>query len=88
MSDVTDLLAAIERGDPQAADDLLPVVYGEPRPLARSFMRAERPEHTSRLRSIGGHRGGLGGPRGHESGQPEYAQSLSARHICCRSVGR
>ena len=29
MSDVTQLLSAIEKGDPKAADQLLPLVYGE-----------------------------------------------------------
>ena len=29
MSDVTHILNAIEKGDAKAADDLLPLVYGE-----------------------------------------------------------
>ena len=46
MSDVTEMLEAIERGDPRAADELLPVVYGELRTLARQHMAGERPDHT------------------------------------------
>lgn len=46
MSEVTQLLAAIERGDPQATADLFPVVYDELRRLARSRMAEERAEHT------------------------------------------
>ena len=46
MSDVTQLLKAIERGDPQATAELLPLVYQELRTLARAHMRQERTEHT------------------------------------------
>ena len=34
MSDVTRLLDAVERGEPQAAEELLPLVYEELRRLA------------------------------------------------------
>jgi hypothetical protein len=34
MADVTNLLEAIERGDPKAAEQLLPLVYDELRKLA------------------------------------------------------
>ena len=46
MSDVTQLLQAIERGDTQATEELLPVVYEELRRLARTHMANERAEHT------------------------------------------
>ena len=46
MSDVTRLLDAIRRGDPGAADELLPLVYSELRQLARSKMARERPGQT------------------------------------------
>jgi RNA polymerase sigma factor (TIGR02999 family) len=46
MSDVTRLLNAIERGDPQATGELLPLVYQELRTLARMHMAQERAEHT------------------------------------------
>lgn len=38
-----EILARLERGEPGAAADLLPLVYTELRGLARSFMAAERP---------------------------------------------
>src|SRR5262249_52414137 len=38
MSDVTRVLGAIERGDPQAAEQLLPLVYAELRRLAAQKM--------------------------------------------------
>jgi hypothetical protein len=38
MSDVTQILARIESGDPVAADQLLPLVYDELRKLAAARM--------------------------------------------------
>jgi RNA polymerase sigma factor (TIGR02999 family) len=46
MSEVTELLAAVERGDSQATAELLPLVYDELRRLARGHMAQERAEHT------------------------------------------
>src|SRR5438067_3394604 len=46
MSDVTQLLNAIDRGDPQAADRLLPLVYDELRRLAAAQMACEKPGQT------------------------------------------
>lgn len=46
MSNVTQLLNAIEAGDPQAASQLLPLVYDELRQLAAQRLAQERPGHT------------------------------------------
>jgi RNA polymerase sigma factor (TIGR02999 family) len=46
MSDVTRILASIERGDPHAAEQLLPLVYDELRRLAARRMSEEKPGHT------------------------------------------
>ena len=46
MSDVTRILAAIEQGDAQAADELLPAVYEELRRLAAQKMSRESPGQT------------------------------------------
>jgi RNA polymerase sigma factor (TIGR02999 family) len=46
LSDVTHILEAIEQGDPKAADELLPLVYGELRKLAASKMSRESPGQT------------------------------------------
>lgn len=46
MSDVTRILESIEHGDPKAADELLPLVYGELRKLAASKMANEAPNQT------------------------------------------
>src|SRR5262245_21608463 len=46
MSDVTRILSAIERGDPAAAAQLLPVVYDELRKLAAGYLADEKPGQT------------------------------------------
>ena len=46
MSDVTRILSAIEQGDPQAAEQLLPLVYDELRKLAAERMAQEKPGQT------------------------------------------
>ena len=46
VSDVTRLLGALQRGDRQAEDELLPLVYAELRQLARAKMAREQPGHT------------------------------------------
>jgi RNA polymerase sigma factor (TIGR02999 family) len=46
MSEVTHILSAIEAGDPKAAEQLLPLVYGELRKLAAERMARERPDQT------------------------------------------
>jgi RNA polymerase sigma factor (TIGR02999 family) len=46
MSDATRILAAIERGDPRAAEQLLPLVYDELRALAESRLAREQPGQT------------------------------------------
>jgi RNA polymerase sigma factor (TIGR02999 family) len=46
MSEVTRLLVAIEQGDPQATDELLPLVYDELRKLAATKLAHEKPGQT------------------------------------------
>src|SRR4051812_29032516 len=46
MSQVTQLLNAIDSGDSQAANQLLPLVYGELRKLAAAKMAHEQPGQT------------------------------------------
>lgn len=45
-SDVTLRLNAWRRGDQQALDEVMPLIYGELKRLASSYMKGERPEHT------------------------------------------
>jgi DNA-directed RNA polymerase specialized sigma24 family protein len=72
MADVTQLLAAIECGQAQATEELLPLVYDELRRLARQKLADERAGHTleptalvheAYLRLVGAE-----GVRGQESG--------------------
>src|SRR3954467_1121255 len=46
MVDVTYILTAIEAGDPQAAEKLLPLVYAELRKLAAHRLAQEKPGQT------------------------------------------
>lgn len=46
MNDVTSLLNAVEQGDPQAASQLLPLVYDELRRLAAHRLSQEKPGQT------------------------------------------
>jgi RNA polymerase sigma factor (TIGR02999 family) len=63
MNDVTRILSAIEQGDPQAAAQLLPLVYDELRRLAAQKLAQEKPGqtldatalvHEAYLRLVGG----------------------------------
>ncbi|HUE71663.1 MAG TPA: sigma-70 family RNA polymerase sigma factor [Pirellulaceae bacterium] len=63
MSDVTRILSQIESGDPQAAEQLLPLVYDELRKLAAAKLAQEKPGqtlqatalvHEAYLRLVGG----------------------------------
>jgi RNA polymerase sigma factor (TIGR02999 family) len=74
MSDLTRILADIERGDPHAAERLLPLVYDELRRLAAQRLAQERPGqtlqatalvHEAYLRLIGGDPGRPWDGRGH-----------------------
>jgi RNA polymerase sigma factor (TIGR02999 family) len=46
MNEVTRVLSAVERGDPQAAAQLLPLVYDELRRLAARKLAGEKVGHT------------------------------------------
>ena len=46
MTDVTRILSAIEQGDPQAVEQLLPLVYEELRKLAAAKLAQEKPGQT------------------------------------------
>jgi RNA polymerase sigma factor (TIGR02999 family) len=74
MNDVTGLLSAIEQGDPQAAEQLLPLVYDWLRRLAAEKMAHEKPGHTLQatalvheayLRLFSGEKGQHWDSRGH-----------------------
>ena len=52
MSDITQVLQAIGRGDGQAAEELLPLVYDELRKLAAARMAQEQPGQTLQATAI------------------------------------
>ena len=49
---VTSLLQQWTDGDKEALDRLMPIVYDQLRKLARSCLRAERPDHTLRATAL------------------------------------
>ena len=74
MNDVTRILSAIEQGDPQAAEQLLPLVYDELRKLAAQRLAQEKPGqtlqatalvHEAYLRLVGGEQVPRWNSRGH-----------------------
>jgi RNA polymerase sigma factor (TIGR02999 family) len=74
MNDVTQILSAIEHGDPTAADELLPLVYSELRRLAQQRLAQEKPGqtlqatalvHEAYLRLVGPDDGRIWEGRGH-----------------------
>ena len=44
-NEVTELVQAWSRGEPQALDQLVPIVYSELHRLAHHYMKGERPGH-------------------------------------------
>src|SRR3984885_4214786 len=46
MNNMTGILLAIDQGDPKAAEQLLPLVYGELRKLAAQKLAHEKPGQT------------------------------------------
>src|SRR5688500_5724971 len=52
MSEVTRILCAIEDGNPQAAEHLLPLVYEELRKLAAAKLAQEKPGQTLQPTSL------------------------------------
>src|SRR3954453_5581007 len=76
MNEMTRVLSAIEAGDPQAAEQLLPLVYNELRRLAAQRLAGEGPGHTLQptalvheayLKLVGAERRGAGKGGGHFS---------------------
>src|SRR5579872_6030698 len=74
MADVTQVLNAIDAGDPQASEQLLPLVYDELRRLAAQKMAQEKPGqtlqatalvHEAYLRLVDGDQGEHWNSRGH-----------------------
>jgi RNA polymerase sigma factor (TIGR02999 family) len=93
VADVTRLLDAVERGDPGAAADLLPLVYSELRKLAAARLEGEQAGHTLQatalvheayLRLVGGGQPADWNGRGHFFG----AAAEAMRRILVESARR
>lgn len=52
QGEITDLLRALEAGEPSAGDRAIALVYGELRQLAASYLRGERADHTLRTTAL------------------------------------
>jgi RNA polymerase sigma factor (TIGR02999 family) len=87
MTEVTQILSAIEQGDPHAADQLLPLVYDELRQLAAQRLALEKPGqtlqptalvHEAYLRLVGAENSRAWDNRGHF-----FAAAADARGAVC-----
>jgi RNA polymerase sigma factor (TIGR02999 family) len=97
MSDITHILSAIERGEPRAAEQLLPLVYEELRKLAARRLAREQPGqtlqatalvHEAYLRLVGDVDPGWNG-RGHFfAAAAEAMRRILVEGARCRRSGR
>jgi RNA polymerase sigma factor (TIGR02999 family) len=92
MADVTQILSAIEAGDPGAAEQLLPLVYDELRSLAVQRMAEEKPGqtlqatalvHEAYIRLVGGDQSRRWNGRNHF-----FAAAAAAMHRILVDVAR
>jgi RNA polymerase sigma factor (TIGR02999 family) len=97
MSEVTRILSAIEQGDPQAAEELLPLVYNELRRLAAVKLAQERPGqtlqptalvHEAYLRLLGEENGQHWKGRGHFFGAAAEAMRRILIDLARRKCGQ
>jgi RNA polymerase sigma factor (TIGR02999 family) len=93
MPDVTQILNAVEEGDPSAAEQLLPLVYDELRKLAAAKMAKENPGqtlqatglvHEAYLRLVDGEKAQHWNSRGHFFG----AAAKAMRRIVVENARR
>lgn len=84
-ADITRLLNAVASGQPEAADELWPSVYGELHRLADHYFRDEQPSHTLQPTALVNEaflRLAHSGPHGWESRAQFYALAARAmRHV-------
>lgn len=87
MSDVTQILAAIDQGDPHAAEELLPLVYDELRKLAAQRLAHEQPGqmlqatalvHEAYLRLVASNQREPNSPKGWDSRGHFFAAAAEA----------
>jgi RNA polymerase sigma factor (TIGR02999 family) len=97
MSDVTRILQSIEDGNPQAAEELLPLVYDELRKLAAAKMAQENPGltlqatalvHEAYLRLVGSERRDSSPPSWNSRGHFFAAAAEAMRRILVDNARR
>ena len=97
MNDVTRILAAIDQGDPKAAEGLLPLVYDELRKLAAQRLAHEKPGqtlqptalvHEAYLRLVGNEAGAAEGQKWDSRGHFFAAAAEAMRRILVESARR
>src|SRR6476620_5476910 len=97
MADVTQILSAIEHGDPRAAAELLPLVYDELRKLAAARMAEEKPGqtlqptalvHEAYLRLVGGDAASQWNGRGHFFAAAEAMRRILVDNARRRQAGK
>lgn len=96
MSEVTQVLAAMDAGDPQAAGHLLPLVYDELRKLAMARLAQEKPGqtlqptalvHEAYLRLVGNSTSQQWNSRGHFFGAAAEAMRRILVEMARRKAG-
>jgi len=80
MSEVTQILSAIEQGDPHAAAQLLPLVYDELRRLAAQRLAQEKPGQTLQATALV-HEAYLRLVAGGEDSAPRERHYADSRHF-------
>src|SRR5262249_36080256 len=92
MSEVTRILSAIEQGEPQAAEQLLPLVYDELRRLAAERLARENPGHTLEATALVHEAylrvGGVKEPQSWDSGGHVFAAADAMRRRLVEAAGR
>lgn len=96
MNDITQVLSAIEQGDPHAAEQLLPLVYEELRKLAAARLAQEKPGqtlqptalvHEAYLRLVGNRTPQQWNSRGHFFGAAAEAMRRILVELARRKAG-
>jgi len=87
MSELTNLLCALERGDPGAASQVLPLIYDDLRILAALKLAQERPGQTLQPTALVRDAQNNSRPSPNET-KPTLGDSADRSHDCAENVER